>query len=54
MTWKGLLAERRIAKEPTDRSEIRSLRVVVERNISDANFKLSVDSWLKKHHPDLI
>ena len=39
MTWKQLLADRRVAKELTDRTEIEALRAVVQRNLADAQLK---------------
>lgn len=36
MAWKQLLAEKRVALEPTDRNEIHSLRDVAKRGLSDA------------------
>jgi hypothetical protein len=36
MPWKQLLAEKRVALEPTDRTEIQSLRDVAKRGLSDA------------------
>ncbi len=39
MTWKQLLADRRVAQEPTDHSEIEALRAVVHRNLADAQLK---------------
>jgi len=36
MTWEQLLAERRVASQPTDRAEIQALRAVVQRNLADA------------------
>ena len=44
MTWKQLLAENRVAAEPTSRAEIKDLRAVVHRNLADAQIrKLSDD-----------
>ncbi len=44
MTWKQLLAENRLAPEPTSRTEIQDLRAVVHRNLADAQIrKLSDD-----------
>lgn len=44
MTWKQLLAENRVAAEPTSRPEIKDLRAVVHRNLADAQIrKLSED-----------
>jgi hypothetical protein len=39
VTWKQLLADRRVAPEATDRAEIESLRAVVHRNLADAQLK---------------
>ena len=39
MTWKQLLADNRVAQEPTNRTEIDALRAVVARNLSDAKIK---------------
>jgi hypothetical protein len=44
VTWKQLLAENRVAAEPTSRPEIKDLRAVVHRNLADAQIrKLSED-----------
>lgn len=44
MTWKQLLAENRVAAEPTSPTEIKDLRAVVHRNLADAQIrKLSDD-----------
>jgi hypothetical protein len=44
VTWKQLQDERRISPEPTDRTEIESLRAVISRSLSDAHLKgLSCD-----------
>jgi hypothetical protein len=44
VTWKELLAENRVAAEPTRPAEIKDLRAVVRRNLSDAQIrKLSDD-----------
>jgi hypothetical protein len=44
VTWKQLLAENRIAAEPTSRTEIKDLSGVVHRNLADAQIrKLSDD-----------
>ena len=44
MTWKQLLAENRVAAEPTSPTQIKDLRAVVHRNLADAQIrKLSDD-----------
>ena len=37
MTWKKLLAEQRVAKQPTSKQELDDLRQMVATNLSDAN-----------------
>lgn len=36
MIWEELLAQRRVAREPTDREEIERLRALAQRNLKDA------------------
>lgn len=39
MTWRDLLAERRVVAEATSRAEISDLRLVVKRSLADAQLK---------------
>lgn len=43
MTWEDLLIRRRVEREPTDRAEIETLRVLVERNLRDASIEMLSD-----------
>src|SRR6266702_8476913 len=44
MTWKRLLEERRVAREPARKEELAKLRAVAERNLADAGIEaLSTD-----------
>ena len=52
MTWEQLLAERRVASQPTDRAEIQALRAVVQRNLADAQTRgLSVPVLMDQKRP---
>lgn len=52
MTWKQLLAENRVAAEPTSRGEIQDLRAVVHRNLADAQIKKLSDDGRFGHAYD--
>jgi hypothetical protein len=39
MTWEELLAQRRVAREPTDHQEIQNLMALVGRNLNDASIE---------------
>lgn len=52
MTWKQLLAENRLAAEPTSRTEIKDLRAVVHRNLADAQIRKLSDEGRFGHAYD--
>ena len=52
MTWKQLLAENRVAAQPASRTEIKDLRAVVHRNLSDAQIKKLSDDGRFGHAYD--
>jgi hypothetical protein len=52
VTWKQLLAENRLAAEPTSRTEIKDLRAVVHRNLADAQIRKLSDEGRFGHAYD--
>lgn len=52
MTWKQLLAENRVAAEPTSRTGIKDLRAVVHRNLADAQIRGLSDDGRFSHAYD--
>jgi hypothetical protein len=52
VTWKQLLAENRVAAEPTSPTEIKDLRGVVRRNLADAQIKKLSDDGRFGHAYD--